>query len=611
MRIGNKILNSISSEKLYSVNKKFIQHLNKNYHNINVAQYIVERLKYKGINSAFGYNGGAALPFFDIISKDNEFNLYFNRHEQYSGHSAQAYGKIMNNFGVVITTSGPGFTNVITPLQDSYSDGHSLLCISSQVNSSVLGTDAFQECDATSITKACVKDNYLVKDEKNFPNIFEYMINLCSLPRKGPVHLDICKDVFTKKINMDNIYTYSRDDVDYFGSILSTFEKYYNYYEAQDELNIKFEKLFNKLSKSKKPVLIVGAGGIENYNKIREMVRKYNIPVTTTLHGLGVVDEYDELSLKMLGMHGSYQANKAVMNADLIIGLGNRFDDRTVGLKEEFGKNARENYGIIHIDNCKRQIYKVKKYIECDISINCDVGEFVDYMNIQDTSNINYKKKEWFNNIKNWKNEFKLKDDIDKLSSNFIIKCLSSKLKDNNNYIITTGVGSHQMVVAQYFNHQYPNRLLTSGSLGTMGVGLPFAIGAQIAEPNKQVILIDGDGSFTMSSNEIATIREYNLPIKIFIMNDSKLRMVDLWQDLFYEKRKVGSNYKYTPEFDKLSEAYGIKTYTTDNSIDCSNIIDNILKYDGPVLCNFKIDNSYCLPFVPPNKKLDEMVTEV
>lgn len=605
MRIGNKILNSISSEKLFRVNKNFINDISKKYNkNLNVAQYIVERLKYQGVNTAFGYNGGAALPFFDIISKDNEFNLYFNRHEQYSGHAAQAYGKVTNKFGVVITTSGPGFTNVITPLQDAYSDGHSLLCISSQVNSFVLGTDAFQECDATSITKSCVKENNLVTHEKNFPNILEYMINLCSSPRKGPVHLDICKDVFTKKINFEYDKVGSCD-------ILHNFEKIYNYYEENDDLDLQFKKVFEKLSKSEKPVLIIGSGGIESYEKIRNMVKKYNIPVATTLHGLGVIDEYDSLSLKMLGMHGSYQANKAVMNADLIIGLGNRFDDRTVGLKEDFGKNARNNHGIVHIDNSKKQLYKVNKYIDTDISINCDVEDFVNYMNNQDTKNINYKKNSWITNIKKWKGKFTLNEDKNKLSSNFIIKYLSNQLKDNDNYIITTGVGSHQMVVAQYFNHQYPNRLLTSGSLGTMGVGLPFAIGAQIANPNKQVILIDGDGSFTMSSNEIATIREYNLPIKIFIMNDAKLKMVDLWQDLFYEKRKVGSNYKYTPEFHKISQAYGLRTFTSDNVMNCCKVVDSILQYKGPVLGNFKIDNSYCLPFVPPNKKLDEMVIDI
>lgn len=595
------MINKISSEKLFKVNKNFINIISKKYNkNINVGEYIVERLKYQGVNTAFGYNGGAALPFFDIISKDKEFKLYFNRHEQYSGHAAQAYGKITNNLGVVITTSGPGFTNVVTPLQDAYSDGYSLLCISCQVNSFVLGSDAFQECNATSITKSLVKENNLVTDEKKLPNLLEYMINLSCLSRKGPVHLDICKDVFTKKINVQQIDTYN--DYNKSNSCIM---------QDNDDLVLQFEKVFEKLVKSERPVLIVGSGGIESHEKIRNMVKKYNIPVTTTLHGLGVIDEYDNLSLKMLGMHGSYQANKAVMNADLIIGLGNRFDDRTVGLKEHFGKNARNNYGIIHIDNSKKQLYKVNKYIDTDISINCDVEDFVNYMNNQNIKNMNYKRKYWISNIRKWKEEFNLKEDNNKLSSNFIIKYLSYKLKNNDNYIITTGVGSHQMVVAQYFNHQYPNRLLTSGSLGTMGVGLPFAIGAQIAKRDKEVILIDGDGSFTMSSNEIATIREYNIPIKVFIMNDSKLKMVDLWQDLFYEKRKVGSNYKYTPEFNKIGEAYGLETFKCDNVINCCKVIDSIIEYKGPVIGNFIIDNSYCLPFVPPNKKLDEMVTNI
>lgn len=604
MRLGNKIFNSFSSSKLFTVNKNFVNNLSKKYDNkINVAQYIVERLKYQGVNSAFGYNGGAALPFFDIISKFDDFDLYFNRHEQYSGHAAQAYGKVKKNLGVVITTSGPGFTNVITPIQDSYSDGHSLLCISSQVNSFVLGTDAFQECDATSITKSCVKENYLVSSEKNFPNILEYMINLSSYPRKGPTHLDICKDIFTKNIDLEKIDTYDDNAIYNMDNSINT---------RNDGNQIKdFNKIFEKLTKSERPLMIVGAGGINYYKKIRDFVKNYNIPVCTTLHGLGTINEYDKLSLKMIGMHGSYQANMAAMNSDLIIGLGNRFDDRTVGLKDEFAKNARNNYGIIHIDNCDKQIYKVNNYIQPDLSIKCDIDDFVDFMNNKNTSNINYKKKSWLNDISKWKKEFTLKEDSNKLSSNFIIKYLSKKLKDRDDYIITTGVGSHQMVVAQYFDHQNPNSLLTSGSLGTMGVGLPFAIGAQIANPNKTIILIDGDGSFTMSSNEIATLREYNLPIKIFIMNDSKLRMVDIWQDLFYEKRKVGSNYKYTPEFHKISQAYGIRTFTCDHISNCSSVVDNILNYKGTVLGNFKIDNSYCLPFVPPNKKLDEMVTEI
>jgi acetolactate synthase I/II/III large subunit len=600
MKIHNKFYNYIFKEKFFAINNNFLDIISKKYNNkMNVAEYIIERLKYEGVNTAFGYNGGAALPFFDSISKDKEFNLYFNRHEQHSGHCAQAYGKIKNNIGVVITTSGPGFTNVVTPLQDAYSDSHSLLCISSQVNSFVLGTDAFQECNAISISSSFVKNNNLVTNELHFPNRLEYMINLSKLPKKGPVHLDICKDVFSKNINFEDIYSNNNS---------------HNSLKIKKKNNINnnllFEAVFDKLNKSNKPVLIVGSGGIESYKKIRYMVKKYNIPVATTLHGLGVIDEYDKLSLKMLGMHGSYQANKAVMNADLIIGLGNRFDDRTVGVKENFGKNAKENHGIIHIDNCEKQIYKVHNYIESNMSINCDVEEFVDYMNKKNTENINYKKKNWLSNIKKWKGEFVLKESNNELSSNLIIKYLSEKLKDNEKYIITTGVGSHQMVVAQYFNHQYPNRLLTSGSLGTMGVGLPFAIGAQIANPGKKVILIDGDGSFTMSSNELATIREYELPIKILIMNDNKLKMVDLWQDLFYEKRKVGSNYNYTPEFHKLGQSYGIKSYVNDNINDTRKIIDEIIDTDESVLCNFKIDSSYCLPFVPPNKNLDDMVIE-
>ena len=613
--MNNCMNKKLSNRLLSGINYGFILKIQEKYNNkITVSEYITERLIEKKITKAFGYNGGAALPFFDSISLNSKFNVIFNRHEQNSGHSAQSYGKITNNIGVVITTSGPGFTNVITPLQDSYSDGIPLLCISSQVNSYSLGTDAFQECDATSITKSCVKDNFLVKNTEYFPNILEYMLNLSESPRSGPVHLDICKDVFTQNVNLKNIIfkMYDHDHTDKISlgpsnyDELSYLEYIYNITHDYDNYNL----LHNKIMNSSKPVIIAGAGAIKDYKNVREFSKLYNIPVATTLHGLGIMDEYDDLSLKMIGMHGSYQANMAIENSDLIIGIGNRFDDRTIGNKINFANTAKKGQGLIHIDNSIDQIKKVKSFIEPTMSIKTTTCKLLEYLICKfDKENIICRSK-WNKQIQTWKGSFHLKHD-DILTSNQIIEYLSNKLKDRDNYILTTGVGSHQMVCAQYFNHQLPNKLITSGSLGTMGVGLPFAIGAQIASPKSDIILIDGDGSFTMNSNEIATIKEYNLPIKIFIMNDSKLKMVDLWQELFYKNRKVGSNFKYTPEFDKLGDAYGIKNYICKNKNDIERIIDESLEYNGPVIVNFKIKESYCLPFVPPNMKLSEMITEL
>ena len=571
--------------------KSFIERISEKYNNkINTSQYIIELLLEKKINKAFGNNGGAALPFFDFIYKFNDFEVIINRHEQASGHCAQAYSKITNNLGVLITTSGPGFTNVITPLQDAYCDGIPLLCISGQVPTTALGTDAFQECDAVGISKSCVKENYQIISTENFPNILEYFINLAETPRFGPVHLDICKDVFNKEINLDEI-VYKSEDIIIDNSVL----------------NKDINRMLLKLRGAKKPVAIFGTGAKNSYEKCRKFVEKYNIPAATTLHGLGIIDEKSKYSLKMIGMHGSYYGNKALEEADLIIGFGNRFDDRTVGKLSEFGKNARDNFGIIHIDDSNNQIHKVKDVIKPDLSINCDCEYVLDYTNKYNEGGFN--RSDWFSQIIQWKKEFKFTKN-ETLTGNLIMGKLSKKLQNNDKYILTTGVGSHQMVAAQYFQHKYPNRFLTSGSLGTMGVGLPFAMGAQIAKPDHKVILIDGDGSFTMSLNDMASIIEYNLPIKMFVFNDAKLKMVNLWQELFYEKRIIGSEFNYTPEFDKISESYGIKSFVCDNKADVEDIIDKSLDYNGPVLVNFKIDTSYCLPFVPPNTRLGDMIVE-
>lgn len=592
----------ISNKKLTGINYSFISKVKEKYNNkINVGEYITERLVEKNIRKGFGYNGGAALSFFDIISSNSNFDVIFNRHEQNSGHAAEAYGKITNNVGIVITTSGPGFTNVITPLQDAYSDGIPLLCISCQVNSYSLGTDAFQECDATSITRSCVKDNFLVKNTEYFPNILEYMLNLSEDPKSGPVHLDICKDVFTQNINLKDIILEETNGY----SELQYLEHLYN-----NTYNNDYTLLKEKIINSKKPILIAGAGAVKDYKLVREFSKLYNIPVATTLHGLGIMNENDDLSLKMIGMHGSYQANMAIEDSDLVIGLGNRYDDRTIGNKKSFALSAKNGEGLIHIDNSMKQIAKVRSILKPTMSIKSNSYDVLKYLIDNYESKDFASRTEWKNQISKWKSSFKL-DSSDILTSNEIIEYLSNKLKNKDNYILTTGVGSHQMVCAQYFNHELPNKLITSGSLGTMGVGLPFSIGAQIASPNSDIILIDGDGSFTMNSNEIATIKEYNLPIKIFIMNDSKLKMVDLWQELFYKNRKVGSNFIYTPEFHKLGEAYGIKNYICTNKNEMKKIVDAALSCDEAVIVNFKIQDSLCLPFVPPNKRLSEMVTHL
>lgn len=579
----------------FSFGTRFLNKLTGNYNKkIKVGDYLIERLLEEGVDTCFGYNGGAALPFFDCIAQNDNFNIIVNRHEQSSGHCAEGYSKIKNNLGVVLTTSGPGFTNVITPLQDAYSDGIPLLCISGQVNSKTLGTDAFQECDAVGISRSCVKKSVLVKDTDNFIETVEELIKLAKSARKGPVHMDICKDIFTNELPLNKII-----------SDMTVYEIQTRKKEKDLESNnfvSNMIELKSRINNSKRPVIIAGAGCKNSYLKLRDFSKRYKIPVATTLHGLGVMDELDDLSLNMIGMHGTYEANRAVTRADLIIGIGNRFDDRTIGKLDEFGKNAKN--GIIHIDNSKKQIDKIGKIIKPDMSIHSEVEDIFDFFNRYYNDNLD--RSRWLNEINLYRNMFSLNDTG--LTSNKIISSLSKYLEENDNYIITTGVGSHQMVVAQYFNHRYPNRLLTSGSLGTMGVGLPFAIGAQIANPNSTVILIDGDGSFTMSSNDLATLKEYNLPIKIFLMNDKKLNMVDMWQDLFYEGRKIASNFGYDISYNKLMDAYDIKNSKIDKISDIDEVVKQALEYDGTTFVNCQIDKSICLPFVPNNTPLDKMI---
>lgn len=571
---------------LFNVNTIF-----KNKKSITVSKYIIRRLALENIDTYFGYNGGAILPFFDEMYTENT-NIIINRHEQSSGHCAEGYAKISGKMGVVVTTSGPGLTNVITPLQDAKSDGIPLLCISGQVSSNSLGTDAFQECNAVKITEPCVKKSIRISDTSNFIEKFEELLYIANSPRKGPVHIDICKDIFTKEINFNN------NDLGKHNTLLNNID--YNYFQIIE--------LKNKILASKKPVLIVGAGAKNSFINIRKFIELYHLPTTTTLLGLGIVDENHQLSLNMHGMHGSYQANKAITESDLIIGLGNRFDDRTIGNIKKYGINAINNFGIIHIDNSIQQINKVKKNLNPSMSILMETEILVNKL-IQICPVIVENRLKWINQINYWKNSYNINNKIKaSFTSNQIIIELSNLLKYKDNYVISTGVGSHQMVVAQYFNHRHPNKFLTSGSLGTMGTGLPFAIGSYFANTSNIPILIDGDGSFTMSLNDMATIIEYNIPIKIFVINDKKLSMVEMWQDLFYQKRKIGSKFNFDIKYEYIADSYGIKSFVCNDQNNVKNLLEYSLRYDGPILINFLIDSSVCLPFVPNNTPLNEMI---
>lgn len=561
---------------------------------INGANYIIKKLNQYGIDTVFVYPGGANLKLMDTLSKYN-IQTIVNRHEQFSGFSAEGFSKSSNKIGCVITTSGPGLTNIITPLQDSYSDGIPLLAISAQVDSKKLGTSAFQECDAVALTKPCTRFNKLIKNIFELHEYFDMAIRIATttICRKGPVHLDICSNVFNEEI-------FITEDFDYFRLPV----KYENkFFPIGNENHVR--DIYNVITKASKPVLIVGQGCSKDYENIRNFINKFNLPTTTTLHGLGIIDEHDILALEMLGMHGSYAANNAIQQADLVIGLGYRFDDRTIGNVDLYALNAKNNLGIIHIDISPEKIDEVKRIINPKYSLLMDCNNFVNKMFEISDSNIFKKNNEWIEYLNLLKQQYPFKVTKGMNIPN-IIQQLSDKLQNKQNYLICAGVGIHQMNTAQHFKWKYPNTFLTSGSQGSMGSCLGFGIGAQLANPKKNVICIDGDGSFMMSCNDLMTIAEYNLPIKIFVMDNENLGMVSNWQDDFYDRNRAFSTLK-NPDFCKLANAMGIQSIMCENEEDINNCLD-LICCNYPLLIHFKVKQEKCLPFVKPGKALDDMV---
>lgn len=556
------------------------------------SQFIMQKLLEKNVNTIFGYSGGSNLHLFNEIKKykdESKIQFIVNKHEQFLGHSAEGYAKASGKIGCSIITSGPGITNMITPLQDAFLDSIPMICISGQVSSKVLGTRAFQEVNAIGLTKHCTKWNYLIKDSSELEYALEKAFDIAMYGKKGPIHLDICSDVFSSEMKYcKKKYRFNK------------FEKKINNDDSQ------LSNVLNLLDKSKKPVFILGKGAIHAKDEIRFLSKKFNIPVTTTLHGVGIVDENNDESLKMLGMHGTAYANFAVQKADLIIGIGNRFDDRTVGKLSDFGVLAKQNYGIIHVDIDDFNINIVKKTVYPTMSLKMDSKYFANYL----IKNLNtLPKNKWLSEILPLKKKYKLSYEIlnsNQIKTQDVIKEISKHIKEKD-YIITTGVGNHQMMTSQYIDWNNPNCLITSGSLGTMGVGIPFAIGSQLAFPNKTVICIDGDGSFMMSMQELATIKEYNLPIKILIMNDERLQMVNMWQDLFYDKNFIATNNK-NPSFIKLGKAFGLKTFYCSSKNSLKKTLKNILECNEPLLCEFKVVPDVCTPFVKPGKALNDML---
>ena len=555
------------------------------------ARILLECLSRLGINEIFGYPGGAVIPIYDELYNFKEIKHYFARHEQGAVHEADGYARSTGKVGACLATSGPGATNLVTGIMTAHMDSIPLLVITGQVSSFLLGKDAFQESDIVGITVPITKNNYLVQDIKDLPRILKEAYYIASTGRPGPVLVDIPRDIQLQEIPYDEFNKIYENDF-----TLEGYNPVYEGHKGQIKMAIKMIK------DSKKPLIIAGAGILKAhaYEELKEFVEKTNIPVAMTLLGLGSFPGNHELALGMIGMHGTTYANYAANEADLIIAAGMRFDDRVTGNPQKFVPNAK----IIHIDIDPAEIGK-NKLIDVPI-----VGDLKNVLTDLNEKAPKVSHDEWLKQIKKWKKDYSLiyrKTEDDILIPQEILAEINKITKGD--VIVATDVGQHQMWAAQFLTFNNPYSILTSGGAGTMGFGLPAAIGAQVANPNKRVLAVVGDGGFQMTFQELMLIKEYNLPVKIFIINNSYLGMVRQWQELFHEKRYSSVDLSYNPDFITIGEAYGIKSIQLTNKKDLKKHLKKILESDEAVLVECiveKEENVY--PMIPAGKDVSCIV---
>ncbi|MFA5863653.1 MAG: biosynthetic-type acetolactate synthase large subunit [Phycisphaerae bacterium] len=546
------------------------------------AEVLHQCLLDEKVEHMFGYTGGSVLPIFDQLYK-SPINFILTRHEQGGAHAADAYARATGKVGVVLATSGPGATNLVTGLATAHMDSIPVVAITGQVRSNLIGNDAFQEADMIGITRPCTKHNILVRDIRDLGRIVKECFHIARSGRPGPVLVDIPVDISSGQI---------QGPIDTKMQIPGYRPRFKGHLRQ-------IQLAADTINQSKRPVLYVGGGVIISNasDLLRQLAIKANIPVTTTLMGLGAFDENHPLALKMLGMHGTAYANFAVQECDLLIAIGSRFDDRVTGTVDTFAPHAK----IIHIDIDPASI---SKNVRVDIPVVGDaaeiLGQLVNLVKPVDRSG-------WLTQIDEWKQKYPLRYDTDSanIKPQHVIQALG-RIADGK-AIVTTGVGQHQMWAAQFFQYNQPRQLITSGGLGTMGFGLPAAIGAQIGRPDKMVIDIDGDASFSMTLMELATIAQYKLPIKIAVIRNTFQGMVRQWQEMFYGKR-YSQTQMYLPDFLKIAEGFGIKAVGITDKNQVEDVIAESLKYPGPILMDFKVEpeeNVY--PMVAPSKSLHEM----
>jgi len=569
---------------------------------MNNSLLIYKKLVQNGVKHVFAYSGGAIMPLMDQFhpSKNDHIDLIVNSHEQNCGHAATGYAKSCSRTGVVLVTSGPGITNCVTPLLDAKNDSAPLIVISANVAMKKVGSGAFQEAPATEITRPVTKWSHYVTNRDDLDYVIQKAFHIANEGKKGSVHVDIPRCVLNS-VNKNNLSINEQHSIDC------------NNGSWRDRKSYKASKSFEELAEiihlSEKPVLYVGQGANACHKEVREMAKKFHIPITTTMHGMGIFDETDDYSLQMCGMHGSAAANFALQEADCIVALGSRFDDRTTG---EVSKYAPKCEHFIHFNIEETEVNKVVKtenYVIGDLKVTLPI--FIDKLkNLYNAKNVNtFKTKAWISKIQKWKKKHPFTyEETNQLKTQEVLIELNKQIaNDMEKFYITTGVGNHQMMSCQFIDWKHPQRFISSGSLGVMGAGLPYAIGVQIANKNKTVIDIDGDSSFLMTLSDLKTVKEHNLPLKILILNNGTQDMVRVWQELYFEKRFTASENINGPNFSKIAESFGITGIRTDKSNLKSNM-KRFLEFKGPILMECVTERDYCLPLVPPGAGLDEMI---
>ncbi|VPF26688.1 acetolactate synthase large subunit [Streptococcus pneumoniae] len=548
------------------------------------SDLVLETLRDLGVDTIFGYPGGVVLPFYDAIYNFKGIRHILGRHEQGCLHEAEGYAKSTGKLGVAVVTSGPGATNAITGIADAMSDSVPLLVFTGQVARAGIGKDAFQEADIVGITMPITKYNYQVRETADIPRIITEAVHIATTGRPGPVVIDLPKDI--SALETDFIY--------------SPEVNLPSYQPTLEPNDMQIKKILKQLSKAKKPVLLAG-GGIsyaEAATELNEFAERYQIPVVTSLLGQGTIATSHPLFLGMGGMHGSFAANIAMTEADFMISIGSRFDDRLTGNPKTFAKNAK----VAHIDIDPAEIGKI---ISADIPVVGDAKKALQMLLAEPTVHNNTEK--WIEKVTKDKNRVRSYDKKERVVQPQAVIERIGELT-NGDAIVVTDVGQHQMWTAQYYPYQNERQLVTSGGLGTMGFGIPAAIGAKIANPDKEVVLFVGDGGFQMTNQELAILNIYKVPIKVVMLNNHSLGMVRQWQESFYEGRTSESVFDTLPDFQLMAQAYGIKNYKFDNPETLAQDLE-VITEDVPMLIEVDISRKeQVLPMVPAGKSNHEML---